>query len=348
MNDLVGPLTLMDTTFRWAGTDELWALDATYLQGKELGRWRDPEQFFAYVADACEVHTKAAGLYAVANGARNSYGKHVLRIDGETYERPRGDFSFVKGDSTEVAKKFRSLVLEQLSAVTCSYTEEARRTQGDATSTIENSELWLPYREWRACLEPPDQVISFNYDTVVELIGGGRVHTVLPDSPVVTTQSNLFKLHGSVDWYEEHDRIVRTDDLGPAQGRGVAPFLAFPGREKMQQAARLEPVWEPALKALKRAEVVVFVGYRFPPTDNYANSRLLGAIRNNLNPNLRVFVALGPDDTAETRRMMRLLRLAIPRTKVAILNTGLYAQDLMIHCSRQMILDRRGDGWRVM
>jgi hypothetical protein len=61
-------------------------------------------------------------------------------------------------------------------------------------------------------------------------------------------------------------------------------------------------LWDAACKEVTDASVVVFMGYRFPPTDSYALERLLGALGENKTPNtLHVVTVLGPNNPDEER-----------------------------------------------
>ena len=93
----------------------------------------------------------------------------------------------------------------------------------------------------------------------------------------------LFKLHGSVNWFEVDDKNgrYRVDHkvVGLTRGgrlpypfvsdyqyEGV-PVIIPPTFLKPDIEGSMQRVWEGAAHALSSAEMVVFVGYSFPPTD---------------------------------------------------------------------------------
>lgn len=69
-------------------------------------------------------------------------------------------------------------------------------------------------------------------------------------------------------------------------------MLGLPGRIKTAMPTGiLKDVWDRAMGAIRNADSIVFVGYRFPETDNVAKQELADALRNN--PKARVHVVLG-------------------------------------------------------
>lgn len=74
----------------------------------------------------------------------------------------------------------------------------------------------------------------------------------------------LIKIHGSVNWFEDHGSIY----VGTPADRGIPPLLIYP------EAAKPELLQEPyqsvlreAIGALSRCQSIVIVGYSFPPSD---------------------------------------------------------------------------------
>jgi hypothetical protein len=56
--------------------------------------------------------------------------------------------------------------------------------------------------------------------------------------------------------------------------------------------------------AIKSADAIVFVGYRFPETDNLAKSILLGALKKNANAYVHVVLGSNDPDTARVQSML--------------------------------------------
>jgi hypothetical protein len=185
------------------------------------------------------------------------------------------------------------------------------------------TERWQPYRRWAAeCIERRDHVITFNYDLVVEKAsrnhGGGFERSYSEDE--MDLQPKLHKLHGSVDF-----QLTQPSSLGEKPGiqpvkdpvelilhpsREVA--IGVPGPDKMASArGAFRLAWRCALKALRGATAVVFVGYRFPPTDSYAKRQLLDAIAQNENDHILIHIVLGPERNADIQRLESLIRWAL-------------------------------------
>ena len=71
-------------------------------------------------------------------------------------------------------------------------------------------------------------------------------------------------------------------------------------------------LWELALHHIRQAEVIVFLGYRFPPSDAQSRKELLKAIRENSSPYLRVHIVLGPDiNNPDTVRLQKMLETVL-------------------------------------
>ena len=86
--------------------------------------------------------------------------------------------------------------------------------------------------------------------------------------------------------------------------------LATPGPTKHEAADELEVLWNTAIERLEEADVVVFVGFRFPPSDARARKRLLSALATNhygKGHHLSLHVVLGQDRSDP--RIVRLERL---------------------------------------
>lgn len=114
----------------------------------------------------------------------------------------------------------------------------------------------------------------------------------------------LFKLHGSVNWFEQPDGTTVVDDHivdcdnrwssgNPAEravempstcvdtaGHGT-PLIVPPSFLKPNLSVPLLGVWAGAAKALADSHVVVFVGYSFPPSDTEMMYFLARALADN-------------------------------------------------------------------
>src|SRR5258708_581930 len=185
-----------------------------------------------------------------------------------------------------------------------------------------DQEHWDPYRDWARAITFSDAVITFNYDRVLETAGSFAI--VLPGEPPGPTVTPVYKLHGSVDWKRERlgdgqDKSFRwsreRDREFALNCKGDEIGIATPGPNKRRVSELLRSVWDGALDRLREANVIVFVGYRFPPSDAEAREKLLGAIRENTSQHLELHVVLGPDrGVPDVVRLEQLLRYTVERT----------------------------------
>ncbi len=216
--------------------------------------------------------------------------------------------------------------------------DDCRFCDVDRTGT----EAWRPYKRWakKNNMGPVDHTITFNYDMVPE---SPKLRTPLPSEELL--DYDVLKLHGSVDWRFQEGHFAR------GLGRGFdVPLIATPGPTKLQRTdsedngrdGLLKPLWEHATELLETADAVVFMGYRFPPSDSHALSTILEALFQNKTDVLRLHTVLGPrvndDDTVRLgmllRRTMRaagrsLRGYANDRPSYSVQVHPLYAQDFM-------------------
>jgi hypothetical protein len=194
------------------------------------------------------------------------------------------------------------------------------------------TERWYPHVRWFAGLGSSDTIITFNYDLVLERLDGylpGKIEVALPGLPHSGRCTRVFKLHGSVDWKRKENRsgrptfeVVHDDAFALLAGPGELA-VATPGPSKAARAFELEELWIAAAEAIKQATAVVFVGYRFPPTDASARNWLLRALAANEMLYLAVHTVLGPrlgDD--DTVRMQHLLASAMHQASREKANAG--------------------------
>jgi hypothetical protein len=187
-------------------------------------------------------------------------------------------------------------------------------------------ERWQPYKRWAGLLVPEDCVVTFNYDRVLERLA--VLDVFLPSTPPSGKRAVLYKLHGSVDWKRR-----RQNDGSYAYEIGIDPYdgkthdpefalhciaddigIATPGPSKRVATGHLKAVWDQALSRLQEAHRIVFLGYRFPPTDAEARERLLEAVTTNTIRGLSVHVVLGPLLSApDVARLSGLLDFALRR-----------------------------------
>lgn len=214
---------------------------------------------------------------------------------------------------------------------------ETSRFLLDADQTTER---WAPYRRWydqlsRGGDDVRHTVITFNYDLLLELLGL-RKRVVLPGDATWNRRGVecVLKLHGSVNWMRRADgTIVMVDpseerDFPLMHDDGTELVIAPPGPSKARMCAEsFETLWTAAETRLRRASAVVFMGYRFPETDNEALRRLLDALSEAPNPARHI--VLGPNPNShDAVRLAGLLAWANKSGYPARVHP-LYAQDFM-------------------
>jgi hypothetical protein len=212
------------------------------------------------------------------------------------------------------------------------------------------SEKWRPFVRWeRELVGPHDTIVSFNYDRVVETliearnalathivgVSASKIEVVLPQNVIDREDLQgccpLLKLHGSVDWKKV------TGATGPATvyEKSKPEFalacpatelaMATPGPSKKREADGFKGAWDLACDALKAADTIVFLGFRFPETDADARETLLEAVRENdhgnplNNHHLAVHVVLGLP-SPQSERLETLLRFVSGTRREEVVN----------------------------
>lgn len=198
-------------------------------------------------------------------------------------------------------------------------------------------EGWQPYLRWARWLTENDTIVTFNYDRVLDLLAAsdwikhdcgavGQVQALNPKSfliPGVQEPADgfakVYKLHGSVDWVEAPDDKTK---VLPARLKDIieldqVPLIAAPGPTKdLHSKGVLATAWSRALAAIREANVVVFMGYRFPPSDSESRRKLLDAIGQASAHHLRVQTVLGPrKNEDDTVRLAALLETTLSETR---------------------------------
>jgi SIR2-like protein len=181
------------------------------------------------------------------------------------------------------------------------------------------AEKWAPYRRWARSLAQGDTVITFNYDRAAETARDAAVRSLIvergvPGNPMDTSGDvPLYKLHGSVDWQQTGSQLHHStsNEFAITCGDGEIA-IGSPGPNKSRLSESLSEIWNEALERIRYAEVVVFVGYRFPPSDSEARSKLVAALSANQSPVLVIRTVLGSDTTnKDTLRLKGILQYAM-------------------------------------
>lgn len=288
--------------------------------GKAEGRWRDAEEFLAFV-DA-----------AYRNEVGSGRGIGILRLMFERMSS-RGSISPAKTSMNGfdyAHARFLTSPVPVRRALAAECAAFLRDLDG-------KEEIWHPYRTWASSLDPQwDTVISFNYDRVLEELAAddkSKLKILLPcecpKGPSDQTKPPpdvvpVLKLHGIVDWKKnDSGEIVQGEWKEILADENASPFIAAPGRSKQDAVEeQLVPLWEQAKRALKEAQALVILGYGFPATDTKARTEIQTAFAAHpkvLNTTRRIDVVLGPDtNRPEARRVESLLETFDPNRSLVI------------------------------
>ena len=254
--------------------------------------WRDAEEYLDYLDAAAELGDGAAP---------NKFLKRKIREKYESKNKPE----------LEDLMRFSAAARRLLAAECCSF----------LVSPLLSSERWQPYFRWaRQVDQDNDTIITFNYDTLLERLGADskqgkhiKFDVLRPGDEPEPGVPPVLKLHGSLNWRRIQDHNgVRFEILDDYTFALRAPdselAIASPGPSKLARTKELLPLWRVAEDALENATAIIFVGYRFPPTDSESRRRLLDAIARNRQNYLPVHTVLGPRvRDPETQRLRNLL-----------------------------------------
>jgi len=188
------------------------------------------------------------------------------------------------------------------------------------TASVKRDEIWHPYIRWGSGLHPTsDSILTFNYDLVLETLGDSKEAAPINRKGVATPSNPqplsgyvpIYKLHGSVNWFVNHNGTVHDEgaDFLRSTLANHTPLIGTPGVSKRTVRDKfLNSIWDAAKAALAEAEVIVFLGYRSPPSDPDARQFILDAISTahgigHAPKHRRVHLVLGPNtsDPAVTR-----------------------------------------------
>ena len=206
------------------------------------------------------------------------------------------------------------------------------------------SEKWQPYVRWAEGLTSQDTIISFNYDAIPELLESrpnAKLKVIVPNRPFQPQRTQIvehgsalvLKVHGSTTWQcEASGRVIVErpweEPVGSCHKRESQLLLGIPGPLKGSlYGGRLKDLWEGGLSAVREADVIVFIGYRFPESDSESRSCLLNALSENRKKK-RILTVLGPS-SFDTDRLRVLLEAATRGSDSSIQSLPLFAQDFL-------------------
>jgi hypothetical protein len=317
----------------------------------KLQRWEHAEQFLEFVDLAASEDSPN----------HNILKRHLNQCTSE-------------GAASITPAHFRDLATLAIAAEVSTYTE----------GVDVRAEAWAPYLRWAKARKGNDAVVTFNYDIVVECLAGASrprkgmaavlhlgEHTVhLPDGAEREhgpDECAIYKLHGSANWAWDDKARTKFKIFGSVGGfdlsDGYRPLIAMPGATKKRLCDQhLKVIWDEAMAQLRKASVIVFLGYRFPPSDSFARTSLLAAIQQNQNPYLRIHTVLGPRVRDEASARLGALLVAILEAKgrsrhnldshrpgpsdagrslYSVIQQPLYVEDFLSVLSTEMLYGKR-------
>jgi hypothetical protein len=294
--------------------------------------WENAEAFLDYIDTAALDND---------HPSRAIFAELVTHFIGE---------SWVERYTPEVV---RSVARQLISAQCCAFLKGARP----------DTEKWSPYHRWlHHLVGPKDTIITFNYDRVLEDLDSNHVsegtihqprpeekflHFVVPkhgDGPSHPgMRARVLKLHGSTDWRREQlkghsEKSPRVSFHSEApeysltcQNPDEQIAIATPGDGKQSAVKELAPLWTAATNAISDAHSIVFMGYRFPPTDIEALSRLTDAIPGMERSDfLSLHTVLGPARNDATERLAEVLEYKT-RAKGRTGDVGNWGHKVAVH-----------------
>jgi hypothetical protein len=224
-------------------------------------------------------------------------------------------------------------------------------------------EKWLPYNRFAKLLNGKHTIISFNYDKVLDILyppppGYGKpveksqysnMATLRPREWNIIVPSNrswdriplfdtprVLKLHGSVNWYKDENNEIRL--LLDKHFLNVdKPALATPGITKhrfIENNNNIRSLWNLAENEIRTADIMVFIGYRFPPSDAYSRDRILSSIGCNVRERTKyntlvVHTVLGDDTNHPDSRRLKGLLVASGCQDTCIVQHPMWAEDFL-------------------
>lgn len=223
-------------------------------------------------------------------------------------------------------------VLEGLHTTTTHWSKSARIAvldseglgtwpDGPKALKLHGSTSWVWNKDdagtWKVITKSPEYAARHYAKDEAELIEGVRLRVGTPEISVpIGVRPSDYLRDGS-----DTDRLV----------------ISTPGPSKYRSNQSLKPWWDKATEVIASADAIVFVGYRFPPSDTYALETLTRAIAKNHNPDLRLHTVLGPKLDDDTVRLQQILNYAT-RSKVEVNVHRLWSQDFLTVVSRADLL----------
>lgn len=138
-------------------------------------------------------------------------------------------------------------------------------------------------------------------NTVPRKMLGWETSQITKNSDSHDIQNRILKLHGSINWIDDHSDTIRiTSGDGGFSEKVRLPLIVPPILDKMRHYAdnRVRDIWFKAHSAMERADEIIVVGFSFPITDLSIRYMFQSVLHNN--PTVRV-VIINRDPEARLR-----------------------------------------------
>ena len=238
---------------------------------------------------------------------------------------------------TDLTEK-RNRLLQAVAAVL----EESLTVTRDTTGSSRNTQSCRRHRDLvENVLKPRDDVISFNYDTIIDAAlkehGSMKWNSRYgygfelgprgkylegddfwqPETPAASQDTlHLFKLHGSLHFQvkgKNRDEIRLKQRPYTAQMGKLNFDIIPPEWNKEYDRGVFSNLWKRAANAIRQAKQIVLIGYSLPPIDLHSTALFRTAISGGT---IRSLVVVNPDREARRRSRAILQRGLSDKTRI--------------------------------
>ena len=145
----------------------------------------------------------------------------------------------------------------------------------------------------------------------------------------------VFHLHGHIGWERQGSgEVLRKDPMAYLDPDNAVLGMPGPSKKDLSEGQLLQ-IWNRGFYELQNADVVVFVGYRFPESDGLARHSILEALRGN--PKARVYIVLGPHDSADVARVREMVNWTRAHTPDGTQVERMWAEDFFHAFERSLL-----------
>lgn len=174
-------------------------------------------------------------------------------------------------------------------------------------------------------------IITFNYDTVLEEalfnIGipveyGFQLDRVIYDGSWEQAQKEgkeklkILKIHGSVNWFQREREVPElTICRDYDSGRHLGRVFLIPPTWRKDFSGPLGDVWAEAIKSIRDATRIIFLGFSFPDTDAHVKYLMAAGLQENIS--LRNIYCVNNDSRVK-KNFFKVIKRDLERQGIAI------------------------------